>query len=87
MSYSFNCKSFYHKKIFSEHVFIKISYCVFKIMILKMKKEKQKKLEGNLCGFSTESFLAIWLSQHKFLTNEFLIKEKCVGQLRMPDTF
>ena len=28
------------KRFFSEHVFIKISYCVFKIMILKMTIEK-----------------------------------------------
>ena len=55
------------KRFFSEHVFIKISYCVFKIMILKMKK--------NLCGLSTERFLAIWPSQYKFLTNEFLMKK------------
>ena len=27
------------KRFFSEHVFIKISYCVFKIMILKMKQK------------------------------------------------
>ena len=27
------------KRCFSEHVFIKISYCVFKNMILKMKKK------------------------------------------------
>ena len=27
------------KRLFLEHVFIKISYCVFKIMILKMKKK------------------------------------------------
>ena len=27
------------KRFYSEHVFIKISYCVFKIMILKMKKK------------------------------------------------
>ena len=30
------------KRFFSEHVFIKISYCVFKIMILKMKKKQLK---------------------------------------------
>ena len=39
-----------------------------------MKKKKQKFL--NLCGLSTESFLAIWPPQYKFLINEFLIK-KC----------
>ena len=27
------------------------------------------------CGLSTESFLTIWLSQYKFLINEFLIKK------------
>ena len=31
----------------------------------------------NLCGLSTEIFLVSWPSQYKFLTNEFLIKEKC----------
>ena len=44
-------------------------------MILKMKK-KIKFL--NLCGLSTESFLAIWPSQYKFLINEILIKKICV---------
>ena len=44
-------------------------------MILKMKKN-WKFL--NLCGLSTESFLAIWPSQYKFLTNEFLMKKECV---------
>ena len=29
----------------------------------------------NLCGLSTESFLASWPSQYKFLINEFLIKK------------
>ena len=38
-------------------------------MILKMKQ----KLE--VCGLSSESFLAIWPSQYKFLTNEFLMKK------------
>ena len=52
------------KRLFSEHVFIKISYCVFKIMILKIKKD-HKFL--SLCGLSTQSFLMIWLSQYKFL--------------------
>ena len=31
----------------------------------------------NLCGLSTESFLAIWLSRYKSLTKEFLIKKMC----------
>ena len=31
----------------------------------------------NLCGLNTESFLAIWPSQYKFLANEFLIKKVC----------
>ena len=31
----------------------------------------------NLCSVSTETFLAIWSSQYKFLINEVLIK-KCV---------
>ena len=43
------------KRFFSEHVFIKISYCVFKIMILKM---KQKLEVFYLCGSSTESFFS-----------------------------
>ena len=30
----------------------------------------------NLHGLSTESFLGIWLSQYKFLVNEFLINKK-----------
>ena len=61
------------KRAFSEHVFIKINYSVFKIMILKMNNEFL-----NLYGLSTESFLEIWPSQDKFLTNESLIKKKCV---------
>ena len=71
MWYSFTCKSLYHKKIFCEHVFIKISYCVFKIM--KMKKKTNVKF----LNLGTENFLAIWPYQYKFLLNEFLIK-KCV---------
>ena len=62
------------KRFFSGHVFIKISYCIFKIMILKMKKNYKF---FNLCSLNTDSFLVIWPSQYKFLTNEFLIK-KCV---------
>ena len=54
------------KRFFSEHVFIKISHCVFKIMLRKMKKKNYKFL--NLCGLSTENFLAIWPSQYKFLS-------------------
>ena len=38
-----------------------------------MKKKMYKFL--NLCGLSTESFLAIWPSQYKFFVNEFLIKK------------
>ena len=41
------------KRFFSEHAFIKISYCVFKIMMLKMKK---RQMFLDLCGLSTESF-------------------------------
>ena len=32
---------------------------------------------------STESFLAIWPSQYKFLINEFLIRKKCVLKKNM----
>ena len=35
----------------------------------------------NLCGLSTESFLASWPSQYKFRIKEFLIK-KCVPDFR-----
>ena len=46
--------------LFSEHVFLKISYCVFKILIRKWKKNYKPLI---LRGLSTENFLAIWLSQ------------------------
>ena len=36
----------------------------------------------NLCGLSTESFLAIWPSQYKFLINEFFIKKVCRRNLK-----
>ena len=54
---------------------MKISYCIFKIVI---KNEEKNYKFLNLCCLSTESFLAIWPSQYKFLINEFLIKE-CVN--------
>ena len=41
-----------------------------------MKKKNWKFL--NLFGLSTESFLAISPSQYKFLTKEFLMKNRCV---------
>ena len=44
---------------------------------MKKTKEKIISLIPNLRGGSTESFLAIWLSQYKFLIKEFLAK-KCV---------
>ena len=37
--------------------------------------EKKIKSFFSLCGLSTESFLAIWPSQYKFLIYEFLIKK------------
>ena len=61
------------KRFFSEHAFIKISYCVFKIMMLKMKK---RQMFLDLCGLSTESFLAIWPSQYKSLIIEFFFMKK-----------
>ena len=62
------------KRLFAEHVFIKISYCVLKIIILKMKKNIEF---FNLGGLSFESFLAIWPPQYKFLINEFVMKKVC----------
>ena len=53
---------------------MKISYFIFKIMI-KNKEKNYKFL--NLGSLSTESFLAIWLSQYKFLTNEYSYKKVC----------
>ena len=41
-----------------------------------MKKNEEKNYKFlNLCSLSTETFLAIWPSQYKFLENEFLIKK------------
>ena len=62
-----------------EHVFIKISYCIFKIVKVLNYKMKEKFKFLNLRGLSTESFLAIWLSQYKYLIKEFLIGN-CVCQ-------
>ena len=36
--------------------------------------------EGLTSVLSTDSFLAIWQSQYKFLANEFLIRKVCRGQ-------
>ena len=46
--------------------------------MIRKRKKNYKCL--NLCGLSTESFLAIWPSQYKCLINEFLTK-KCVFAL------
>ena len=42
------------------------------------KKMEEKNTFLNLRGLSTGSFLAIWLSQYKFLIKEFLTKRKRV---------
>ena len=51
---------FVSQRFFSEHVFFKISHCIFKIVTRKLKQKNNEFL--NLCGLRTESFLAIWLS-------------------------
>ena len=44
--------------------------------------EKKNRKFLNFCGLSTESFLAIWPSQYKFLRNEFRIR-MCVSVLSL----
>ena len=61
---------FVSQRFFSKHFFFKFRYCIFKIAIQKWKKNYKFR---NLRGLSTESFLAIWLSQYKFI-----ILKKCV---------
>ena len=46
---------------------MKISYCIFKITIKKMKKKIISFLASVACV--AESFLAIWPSQYMFLIN------------------
>ena len=53
----------------------KFSHCIFKIAIKKNERKNYKFLR--LRGLSTESFLAIWLFQCKFLIKKFRAK-KCV---------
>ena len=62
---------------FSEHLFLKFSYCVF--------KENDRK-NFNLSGLSTESFLAIWLSQDEFVLKKFLIKKCVVNYVKLKIT-
>ena len=77
MCSSVNCKSLYHKRLFSEQ-------CIYQNYLLYLKNndtENEKNYKFlNLFGLSTESFLEIWLSQYKFLSNEFLMKKNVYTQ-------
>ena len=53
------------KGFFSEHVFIKVRYRIFKIVILKVKSFLT----------SVAQVPKVWPSQYKFIINEFLIKK------------